>query len=165
MPMPFRHTLLSIYIYKYFIMNRIKISRSRPIVKYLAFVVTLFCLYIMAMYIGKDTGTTLTGAIAVIFFIAGYRQYYSLEVTFDDENMYVTNRKFNNTVPLKQITAIKLTSSRIVNSHYWDIYYNDTPDNNETTTSILPNYKQFALFKNKVAEKNPDVKITDSIFF
>ena len=120
----------------------------------------------MAMYIGKDSGTTLTaGAIAVISFIACYREYYSLEVTFDDENMYVANRKFNNTVPLKQITAIKLTSSRIGDSHYWDIYYYDILNNNETTTSILPNYKKFALFKNKVAEKNPEVKITDSIFF
>jgi len=146
-------------------MSRIEISRRRPMFKYFAFFVTLFCLYILAQYINKDKGTALiAGVIAVISFLAGYREYYSLVITFDDENMYVTSRKFKSTVLLKQITAIKLSSSRIGNSHYWDIYYYDSL-NNETTTSVLPNYKKFALFKNMVLEKNPEVKITDSIFF
>ena len=68
-------------------MNRIKISRSRPMLKYLAFFVALFCLYIIVIHI-KDGGTVITaGIIAVVSFIAGYMEYYAATIEFDDDNM------------------------------------------------------------------------------
>jgi hypothetical protein len=78
--------------------------------------------------------------------------------------MYLISKQTAEEIPLKQVTAIKLTSNRVNNSHYWDIYYNDGLNNNRIV-QVLPKVKNFALFKEKVKEKNPEAEIKESIFF
>jgi len=145
-------------------MNKTKISRSRPVVKYLAIIIALFCLYIMIGY-RHNIGTLLVaGVIAVISLTAGYQEYYAMTIEVDDENMYVSNRKFSGQIPLEQISAIKLTSNRVNQSHYWDIHYYDS-SNNDHVLQMLPKRKEFNTFMDKVKEKNPNVEIKDTIFF
>jgi hypothetical protein len=146
-------------------MNKITISRSRPLFKYVTFLITLFCLYVVVVNFKKDMGTVVAaGVIAILSFIASYREYYAVSIEFDDDNMYVSNKKFNGQIPLKRIAAINLTSNRVNQSHYWDIIYKDAK-NDEHTLQILPKNKNFALFREKLKERNPDVEIKDSIFF
>ncbi len=151
-------------------MARLRISRSRPFFKYLLLVVILFCLYLIIVnaffgHSNTNSSTIITAAIiGIIALFATYNERYAPVIEFDDENMYLSNKTSNEEVPLKQVTAIKLTSNRINNSHYWDISYCDNSDNNYIV-QILPNIKNFKLFRERVKEKNPQAEIKDSIFF
>jgi hypothetical protein len=59
-------------------MDKIKISRSRPVVKYLTIIIALFCLYIMIIY-RHNMGTLLAaGLIAAISLTACYQDYYAM---------------------------------------------------------------------------------------
>ena len=145
-------------------MNKIKISRSRPVFKYLAIIIALFCLYIMIMYRHNMGALLVAGVISIISLTAGYQEYYAMTVEFDDENLYLSNKKFSGQISLNQIVAIRLTSNRVNQSHYWDVHYYDS-SNGEHIFQILPKKKEFSLFMNKVKEKNPGVEINDSIFF
>jgi len=83
---------------------------------------------------------------------------------FDEKNMYLVNKKATEEIPLKQVTAIKLTSNRVNKSHYWDIYYYDSSNDNHVV-QILPKIKNFTLFRERVKEKNPDSEIKEYITF
>lgn len=148
-------------------MNRVGISRSRPLFKYLIYFVILFCLYLITVYTisGRSNDTIIiAGIICVIAIAAAYNEYYTSIIEFDDDNMYISKKRFKDEIPLKQITSIKLSSARVNQSHYWDIRYND-PGNGENSLQILPKFKNFSLFREKVKEKNPGVEITDSVWF
>jgi hypothetical protein len=148
-------------------MNRIRISRSRPLFKYLIYFIILFCLYLVIGYTisGRSNDTIIiAGIIGVIAIVAAYNENYTSIIEFDDDNMYISNKRFKDEIPLKQIVSIELSSARVNQSHYWDIKYNDLA-NGEHTLQILPKSKNFSLFKERVKEKNPSVEITDSVWF
>ena len=150
-------------------MTRLRISRTRPFFKYFLYIVVLFCaaLIITNIFFGKSnnsSGTIITASvIGVLAFLAAYNERYASSIEFDDGNMYLISKKDIEEIPLKQVTGIKLTSNRVNNSHYWDVYYHDSSNSNHVI-QILPKIKNFALFREKVKEINPEAEIKESIF-
>ncbi|HWJ28210.1 MAG TPA: hypothetical protein VNS32_16825, partial [Flavisolibacter sp.] len=83
-------------------------------------------------------------------------------VEFDKDNMYVTDRRNEVSLPLKNVYKIKLTMTRINNRHLWKIgYYNN--EGEAKAVRILPGrfYKYFNEFEEAVKKANPDVKISN----
>jgi hypothetical protein len=143
-------------------MNRLRITRSQPFVKYLMAFIALFCIYIITRYPTDSQTVLIAGAIAIVCLIIAYRSYYASIIEFDDENMYVRNKRTDDVIPLKNVSGVKLTAMEINRSHFWKICYYDSA-NDEKAIRILPIYKNLSLFMDKVKEKNPDVEIKDSI--
>jgi hypothetical protein len=142
-------------------MNRVRITRSRPVFKYFMILVTLFSLYILASYINDVETVLISGAVAATSFIAAYRSYYAAIIEFDDENMYVTGKRSDVTVPIENVASVRLTSIQFNAGHFWEIRYYDSL-NDEQTLRLLPKYKNFSLFLEKVKQKNPEAEIKDS---
>lgn len=151
-------------------MTRLKISRTRPFFKYFLCIIILFCLFLIITnaFFGQsnNNGATVVTAsiIGIIAFFAAYNEQHTPVMEFDEKNMYLVNKKATEEIPLKQVTAIKLTSNRVNKSHYWDIYYYDSSNDNHVV-QILPKIKNFTLFRERVKEKNPDSEIKEYITF
>ena len=147
-------------------MNRTQISRRMAPFKYLMIGGIVFCFYILIKSPGSPGDKTpliIALVFITIFSILGYLAYYASTVEFDDEYMYVTNKKFDKTIPLNKITAIELTSATINQSHFWKISYSD--DTADESVRIIPIYEKFNLFTDRVKEKNADVVVGDSVFY
>jgi len=151
-------------------MTRLRITRIRLFSQYLLYIVIIFCLFLIitntfSVQSNNNGGTIITASIiGLIALLAAFNEYYSPAIEFDDDNMYLIRKKGIEEIPLKQVTAIKLTSNRVNNSHYWDIHYYSSSNGNNVA-EILPKIKNFELFREKVKEKNPEVEIKESIIF
>jgi hypothetical protein len=126
--------------------------------------VALFCLYIISRNLNNGRSALIPGAIAAASLFAAYKAYYASTIEFDDENMYVTNKRFDDVIPLKNVTAVKLTSLQVNQMHFWKICYYDSL-NDKQTLSILPLYKGLNLFMTRVEEKNPGAEIKTTTGF
>lgn len=161
--MNFKITNHSIYI-KTIYMKKMTLSRSMPFVKYLMGVITLFCIYVIIMYHNDRTTIISAGIFGIISFIVAYRSYYASTVEFDDQNMYVSNKRGDDVIPMKNITSFRLTSMQVNNQHFWEIQYVDDI-NDVQTLKFLPLSRNLDSFIDKVKVQNSNVDIKDSIGF
>lgn len=145
-------------------MERIMLSRDISFYKYIMGFVTLFCIYIMIMYHNDGRSIIIAGIAGVISFIITYRSYYSSTLEFDDENIYVSNKRGDEDIPLKNVTSFKLTSLQLNNRHFWKLQYTDDIGD-EQSIKFLPLYGSLDSFMDKVKMKNPEVEIKNSTGF
>lgn len=145
-------------------MERSRLTRSLQPFKYVLGIIGLFCLYITIIYLHNSQTVLVAGPIALISIIGAYKIHYSAVIEFDNENMYLTAIGADDAVPLKQVSAVKLTSFTLNKIHFWKIVYTDN-NGDEQSVTFLPVYKSLGLFIDKVKEKNPGAEINSSIFY
>ena len=139
-------------------MEKFEVSRSLTVYQYLLYAAILFCLFLIAKSYDNTNLVVSVGIITIIFFVAAYRMYFSSAIEFDLENMYVSNKRGDDVIPLKKVQAVKLTSFRINRENFWKVNYYDNSDI-EQTVRFLPVYKNLDPFIEKVKDKNPTVVI------
>jgi hypothetical protein len=141
-------------------MNRIRISANLTLGKYIVVALTVYLLYFI-FFVGVDNQTKLAYCVGIIIFgIAFYLFHHSKKVEFDDDCMYITDRKKTQIIPLQNVYKIKLTMTSINNANLWKIgYYDETGQSK--AIRILPKFfsEGFETFKRTVKVKNDNVKI------
>jgi len=118
------------------------------------------------MIVYHNDGTTIisAGIVGIIAFIIAYRSYYASTLEFDDENIYVSNKRGGDVIPLENVASFKLTSLQINNRHFWKLFYIDDIGADQSI-KFLPRFESLDSFIDKVKMKNPKVEIRDSIGF
>jgi len=145
-------------------MERSRLSRSLQPFKYILGIIGLFCLYITIIYLHDGQTVLIAGSIAVVSIVVAYRIHYSAVIEFDNENMYLTAKGAGDEIPLKQVSAVKLTSFTVNRMPFWRVSYTDN-NGDEQSVTFLPAYKSLGVFINKVKEKSPAAEINSSIFY
>lgn len=87
-------------------------------------------------------------------------------VEFDSNHMYITSKKGEDKIPLRNIYCIKLTSLKINNRNMWKIKYTYR-NHTEDSVRILPRLfnNHFEEFKKIAAQENKDIQIQDWTIF
>ena len=138
-------------------MERHLISRNIRDGRYLMIVIAAFCSYVLA--ISRDTETTIAaGVFMVACCVLFYLLHRAREVAHDENYLYISGRGVEQIVPLENVFKIKLTMTRINDSYFWKIGYNDS-NGKASAVRVLPQQKSFEHFKNLVSIKNPQVAI------
>ena len=139
-------------------MERLRISRSLEAGKYVMLVIGLVLITVL-FFLNEDTNTLITCAIFLV--ISGVLYYLfsnAKTVEFDEVNMFISNKKGNEVIPLTNIFRIKLTMTQINNDNFWKIKYTGE-QGEKLAVRILPKRDTFEVFKRVVREKSPSVEI------
>ncbi|BAU52340.1 hypothetical protein [Mucilaginibacter gotjawali] len=145
-------------------MERSRLTRNLQPFKYELGFIGLFCLYITIIYLTDYQTVLIAGPIAIISIFIAYKIHHSAVINFDNENMYLTAKGAYEEIPLKLVTAVKLTSFTLNKMHFWEIFFTDNNGDGRSVT-FFPVYKTLGFFMDKVKEKNPSAETNNSIFY
>ena len=128
-------------------MERIELTRSIQPLKYLLLIVAFFSIREIFSYHTTIIPDLIAAGIAICSITLAYLIHNMSSIEFDDKTMFVSNRRFQEQIFLKNVIEIKLTSGSFNDSHFWKIcYFQDTDE--KRTIFILP--KNLAHFQENV---------------
>ena len=143
---------------------RKRISTNLRWARFIPAAVFVALLYSIVNLINNDNreNEALIGiCISAIVCVALYFIFDSAKkVEFDQNHLFIISKKGEESIPLKNIHGIKLTSYEINNSNMWKIKFTNR-SNSYDSVKFLPIYNDnsFEEFKQTVYQANPNVSI------
>lgn len=143
---------------------RKRISTNLRWVRFISIPVFISLAYSLVNLISKENTEieVLIGlSFATLVCIASYFVFDSAKtVEFNETHLFITSKKGEERIPLKNIHGIKLTSYEINNRNMWKIKFTNR-SNSYDSVKILPIYNDnsFEQFKQTVYQANPNVSI------
>lgn len=139
-------------------MERLRISRSLEAGKYLVTVIAVISIVVL-FYTYNDANTSIP---CMIFLAMSGILYYLFSIAktveFDEQHLFISDKKRSEVIPLNNVFKIKLTMTQINNDNFWKIKYIGN-DGKENVVRILPQRENFEVFKKTVEQKNSQVEI------